>query len=1245
MSNRWFDSSRQIFWDTPHQDLTIPGSLNGTSGTFDTLYAPELYTTKQIVGSAIGSNLAAVPSISPGSNWISVAMSATGQYQSAAIYGGVIWISSNYGQTWVASGSPLLNTRRIAMSASGQYQTAVPINYYMYISSDYGNTWSPTNQAIGGPLYNGVRVSASGQYQTVVVNNNYIYQSSDYGTTWISRGSSQSWYDIAMSGSGQYQSAVATDGSIYQSSDYGVTWTPITIPSAVTTYTHIAFSVSAQYQAIINNGTDNIYISNDYGINWTAAATSLDWKQIAISASGQYMVAYEETNMYFWTSTDYGTTWNTNSSAIPTSISGMALSASADYFTTVISGDTIYTSTTPVILPNVQIGTATISSIIIPTIGLSSINTNFISSGIVTTGNFSTLTATISSAIITNLRGNSTIVSTLTGNALSFSSLVGNTLFTSSATVSTLTGNALSFSSLVGNTLFTSSATVSTLTGNALSMSSLRGNTFSASTATVSTLTGNALSMSSLVGNTFSASTATVSTLTGNALSMSSLRGNTFSASTATVSTLTGNALSMSSLVGNTLFVSTATVSTLNTSLGLFSNLTVANSFYSWQTTSLADALTTNLVSNFNLGSSNFTMECFFYPTANITTAWQSIMALGTTNTGGHEFRISQYTFGSGGFGMIWPNGSGTDGIYGSGSVLPLNTWHHLALVRSTNQALLFLNGTLLANSNIVYTTSENLRLFLYTNPYDTVFDIHGQGYLNSARVVVGQALYTGNFTPPLQQLTTSNVGAIGTNVAASLTGTVAFLGGTLSTLTDASSSGLALTIAGSPRSGTAVPSTFTGAIGINCNAPRFGLDVNGIINTNSFISNNLSSLTGQISSLITQNLSSVQVQTSSIRSINLSSLTAQIGGLLVSSLTGISFSTNQFLTSSIGINCNAPQYRLDVNGTIRAASINAVAATNVSSILYAGGFTTLANTATLSFQTQGGGGGTVEQRIQSRYDGTNYGISIDDVVNSKTDNLRITNGTIGINCNAPQSTLDVNGITRIGGPGVLAIGNTSTLSGAAGVLKLRSDYVTTDTYQIEYNNGVSTGTDTLAMRFVGNSDSGAQRYFSFGNYTSNIRSNAWNTSMAIGSQNGRVGINCNAPTVALDVAGNIRCVALTQTSDQRAKQNIVSADTSICYSTMQGIDLKYFQWNSTIQSTCKMMEKHQLGFIAQEIKQVFPNSVILTSSYGYTDFHSMETSQINAMHYGATKKLMDVVEQQGSTIQGIQKELSTLRG
>jgi hypothetical protein len=147
------------------------------------------------------------------------------------------------------------------------------------------------------------------------------------------------------------------------------------------------------------------------------------------------------------------------------------------------------------------------------------------------------------------------------------------------------------------------------------------------------------------------------------------------------------------------------------------------------------------------------------------------------------------------------------------------------------------------------------------------------------------------------------------------------------------------------------------------------------------------------------------------------------------------------------------------------------------------------------------------------------------------------------------------------------------------------------------------------------------------------------------------IGINCNVPRYALDVLGDINAsgavrvnnVALT--SDQRVKQNIVNADVSRCFSTMKMVDLKYFQWESIFQSTTYIRDSHQLGFIAQDIKPIFPNSVLINSSFGYDDFHALDYHQINAMHYGATKKLMDLVEQQGSTLHGMQQELSTLRG
>jgi len=107
---------------------------------------------------------------------------------------------------------------------------------------------------------------------------------------------------------------------------------------------------------------------------------------------------------------------------------------------------------------------------------------------------------------------------------------------------------------------------------------------------------------------------------------------------------------------------------------------------------------------------------------------------------------------------------------------------------------------------------------------------------------------------------------------------------------------------------------------------------------------------------------------------------------------------------------------------------------------------------------------------------------------------------------------------------------------------------------------------------------------------------------------------------------------------------NWASANLEVCYSTLKQIDLKYFEWDRSIPQLSTVQDRHSLGFIAQEIKPIFPNAVSFDSNMGLSDFHSLNIDQVYKMHYGATKKLMDLVEQQGSTIQGIQQELRTLR-
>jgi hypothetical protein len=64
-----------------------------------------------------------------------------------------------------------------------------------------------------------------------------------------------------------------------------------------------------------------------------------------------------------------------------------------------------------------------------------------------------------------------------------------------------------------------------------------------------------------------------------------------------------------------------------------------------------------------------------------------------------------------------------------------------------------------------------------------------------------------------------------------------------------------------------------------------------------------------------------------------------------------------------------------------------------------------------------------------------------------------------------------------------------------------------------------------------------------------------------------------------------------------------------------------------------------QYGFIAQEVKQILPNSVSMTKEHGLDDFHSLDTDQIYKLEFGALQYLLKQVEKmelQVSTLCGI---------
>jgi len=146
------------------------------------------------------------------------------------------------------------------------------------------------------------------------------------------------------------------------------------------------------------------------------------------------------------------------------------------------------------------------------------------------------------------------------------------------------------------------------------------------------------------------------------------------------------------------------------------------------------------------------------------------------------------------------------------------------------------------------------------------------------------------------------------------------------------------------------------------------------------------------------------------------------------------------------------------------------------------------------------------------------------------------------------------------------------------------------------------------------------------------------------------VGINKTNPLFQLDVGGEINAsIALlangvTYTSDRRIKTNISSASLELCYSNILDLPLRSF---SFIPGFCEdKIDKNQIGFIADELSTLFPKSVH-TRPVSVGEFSTISVvnyEQIQMSHFGATKYMASLLEQQNSTIVGQNANIESLK-
>jgi hypothetical protein len=114
-------------------------------------------------------------------------------------------------------------------------------------------------------------------------------------------------------------------------------------------------------------------------------------------------------------------------------------------------------------------------------------------------------------------------------------------------------------------------------------------------------------------------------------------------------------------------------------------------------------------------------------------------------------------------------------------------------------------------------------------------------------------------------------------------------------------------------------------------------------------------------------------------------------------------------------------------------------------------------------------------------------------------------------------------------------------------------------------------------------------------------------------SSNGEVGVGTTTPSYKLDVEGDIECTVLHETSDDRLKTNVRTLDNALDkVERLRGVS---FEWNDEAESVGATPGNKQIGVLASEVEQVFPE-LVSTPDNGYksVDYTKLTVVLIEAM-------------------------------
>lgn len=157
-----------------------------------------------------------------------------------------------------------------------------------------------------------------------------------------------------------------------------------------------------------------------------------------------------------------------------------------------------------------------------------------------------------------------------------------------------------------------------------------------------------------------------------------------------------------------------------------------------------------------------------------------------------------------------------------------------------------------------------------------------------------------------------------------------------------------------------------------------------------------------------------------------------------------------------------------------------------------------------------------------------------------------------------------------------------------------------------------------------------------YGSTASDARLRLFNTSELNGliiKENGFIGMGNSAPTVRLQVTGDIIANSIAGSSDARFKTNIASIQNPLQkVLALRGVN---FNWNTAAFPQRMFSDKRTLGFIAQEVEKVLPE--IVQTENTTEGYKSVQYDKVVAL-------LVEAMKEQQKQINQLKKEVKKLK-